>query len=64
LSGLEGLYGEDVNANLKAQSLVPEDINAWGNAGKTGWLQNTLAVINTLKPKGPFGGGGGGGGDA
>lgn len=48
LSGLEGLYGEDVNAGLKAQGLVPEDINAWANAGKTGWLQNTLGTIDTL----------------
>lgn len=52
LSGLEGLYGEDVNAGLKAQGLVPEDINAWANAGKTGWLQNTLGVIDTLSGAG------------
>ena len=50
ISGLEGLYGTDVNAGLKAQGLVPEDINAWANANKTGWLQNTLDTINTLKP--------------
>jgi len=47
LSGLEGLYGEDVNAGLKAQGLVPEDINAWTNASKTGWLQNAEGVVDT-----------------
>lgn len=48
LTGLEGLFNTDVGAGLKAQSLVPEDINAWSNAGKTGWLQNTLGTISTL----------------
>lgn len=45
---LGGLYGTDVNAQLKAQGLVPEDINAWMNAGRSGWLQDTEGVINTL----------------
>lgn len=48
LAGLADLYGEDVNAGLKAQGLVPEDINAWSNANKTGWLQNTTGVLDTL----------------
>ena len=48
LSGLEGLYGTDVNAGLKAQSLVPDDIKAWADADRTGWLQNTLGVVNSL----------------
>jgi hypothetical protein len=42
------LYGTDVNAGLKAQNLVPEDINAWANANKTGWLQNTTDIMNSL----------------
>jgi FlaG/FlaF family flagellin (archaellin) len=58
ITGLEGLYGEDVNANLKAQSLVPEDIDAWAKANDTGWVQNTLKTIDVLKPKVPIGGGG------
>ncbi len=45
---LGGLYGTDVNAQLKAQGLVPEDINSWVNAGKSGWYQNTLQGIDTL----------------
>lgn len=63
LSGLEGLYGTDVNAGLKAQGLVPEDINAWADASKTGWYQNLLAGLNTVggmgaKIAGGLGGGG------
>jgi hypothetical protein len=50
LKQLEGIYGTDVGAQLKAQSLVPEDIDAWAKANQTGWLQNTLATIDTLKP--------------
>jgi hypothetical protein len=45
---LSGLYGTDVGAQLKAEGLVPEDINSWVNAGKSGWLQNTLGTIDTL----------------
>jgi hypothetical protein len=56
LKGLEGLYGTDVGAQLKAQSLVPEDIDAWAKANQTGWLQNTLATIDALKPKASAGG--------
>ena len=55
LKQLEGLYGTDVGAQLKAQSLVPEDINAWANANNTGWLQNVDQTITALKPKGSFG---------
>jgi hypothetical protein len=48
LSGLEGLYGTDVNAGLKAQGLVPEDINSWANANKTGWLQNMNDTVRAF----------------
>ena len=48
LSGLEGLYGTDVNAGLKAQSLVPSDVDAWAKADQTGWLQQTLGTLGTL----------------
>ena len=57
LQGLQGLYGTDVGAQLKAQGLVPEDIGAWANASNSGWVQN---VDNTLKALNPGGGGGGG----
>jgi len=59
LKQLEGLYGTDVGAQLKAQSLVPEDIDAWSKANQTGWVQNTAMMIDALKPKfGPVGAGG------
>lgn len=45
---LSGLYGTDVSAQLHAMGLQPEDINAEANAGKQGWLQNTLSTIQTL----------------
>lgn len=48
LGGLQGLYGTDVNAQMKAMGIIPEDINAEVNAGKSGWLQNTEGVIDTL----------------
>jgi len=45
---LGGLYGTDVGAQLKAEGLVPEDINSWINAGKSGWQQNAMNWIDTL----------------
>jgi hypothetical protein len=48
LQGLQGLYGTDVGAQLKAQGLVPEDINAWANANNTGWMQNVDQTISAL----------------
>lgn len=45
LQQLQGMYGEDVNAQLKAQGLVPEDINAWANANNSGWVQNVDQTI-------------------
>jgi hypothetical protein len=47
LKQLEGVYGTDVGAQLKAQELVPEDINAWVNANKTGWQQNLEQALET-----------------
>ena len=45
---LGGLYGTNVDASLKAQGLLPEDINAETNAGKSGWFQNMTNLIDTL----------------
>lgn len=45
---LSGLYGTDVNAQLKAQGLVPEDIDAWTKASQTGPLQDVEGVLGTL----------------
>ena len=47
-SELGNLYGTDVNANLKAQGLMPEDINAETNSGKSGWFQNMTSMITSL----------------
>jgi hypothetical protein len=41
-SALSGLYGTDVNADLKAQGLVPEDINAENAAAQSGVQQNAM----------------------
>jgi hypothetical protein len=46
------MYGTDVNAQLKAMGIIPEDINAGLNAGKSGWLQNTEGVLGTLSGMG------------
>jgi hypothetical protein len=54
-SALEGLYGTDVSAQLRAMGLIPEDVNADTNAGSQGWLQNATGVIKAL---GSLGGGG------
>lgn len=40
LSGLEGMYGTDVGAQLKSMGLIAPDINSEVNAGKSGWAQN------------------------
>jgi len=58
LKQLEGIYGTQTGAQLKAQSLVPEDIDAWTNASKAGWLQNVEGVMGTI---GSMAGGIGGG---
>ena len=51
-SGLQGLYGTDVNAQLKAMGIDTNDINAEVNAGKSGWLQNGLDIASTLSGMG------------
>lgn len=48
LQQLQGVYGTDVGAQLRAMALEPEDINAEVNAGKSGWLQNAEGIIKTL----------------
>lgn len=48
LRELQGVYGTDVGAQLRAMALEPEDINAEVNAGKSGWLQNAEGIIKTL----------------
>lgn len=52
LGGLNNMYGQDVSQQMKAMGLSTDAINAEVNAGKSGWLQNTLDTINALKPSG------------
>lgn len=47
-SGLAGLYGTDVNAQIGAQRNQTADINAETEAGKSGWLQNITSGLGTL----------------
>jgi len=60
--GLQGLYGTDTSGMLDAMGQQHEDINYEVEAGKSGWLQNALAIINTLKAGGGGGMAGGFGG--
>lgn len=53
---LGGLYGEDVNADIKAQSLVPEDINAANAAAQSGAQQNAMKWYQLATRQGGGGG--------
>jgi hypothetical protein len=46
--GLQGMYGTDTSGMLQAQGQEANDINAEVNANKTGWLQNTMGILQTL----------------
>jgi hypothetical protein len=50
LTGLEGVRGGDIHAQLQAQGLVPEDINAWVKAAsrEPTMFQDVLGSINAL----------------
>lgn len=55
ITGLEGLYGTNVGAQLKAMGQQNEDIDTAIKAGQSGWMQNTMGMINALKgTKGPM----------
>lgn len=46
--GLEGLYGTDTSGMLNAMNQESGDINAETNAGKSGWLQNSLNLLKDI----------------
>lgn len=46
-AGMNGLYGTDTDAQLKAMGLQNQDISGQVEAGKSGWVQNTLGGINS-----------------
>lgn len=50
-AGLGRMYGVDTSGMLESQGQEANDINAEVNANKTGWLQNTLNIMNTLNGK-------------
>jgi hypothetical protein len=46
--GLQGMYGTDTSGMLDSQGQEANDINAEVGANKTGWLQNALAIADTV----------------
>jgi hypothetical protein len=46
--GLEHMYGVDTSGMLQSQGQEANDINAEVNAGKSGWLQNTMGVLQGI----------------
>ena len=46
--GLQGMYGTDTSGMLEASGQIAPDVNAESNADKTGWLQNTLGILQTI----------------
>lgn len=48
LSGLEGMYGTDVGAQLKSMGIQNQDLDTAIQAGNSGWLQNSEGVLGTL----------------
>jgi len=47
-TGLEHLYGVDTSGMLNAMGQESQDINSEVNAGKSGWLQNTMGILNDI----------------
>ncbi len=45
---LSKLYGVDTSGMLDAMGQEANDVNAEANAGRSGWLQNTLGILNTI----------------
>ncbi len=50
--GEAGLFQTDTDAALKAMGINTNDINTQLEAGKSGWLQNTLNTVKTLSGMG------------
>lgn len=54
IQGLEGQYQTNVGAGENALGLSDNALQVQNQSRQNGWLQNTLGVLNTLKP--PAGG--------
>lgn len=50
LSGIEGMYGQNLAAETGNLNAANAGVNAETNAGNNGWFQNTIAAINAFKP--------------
>jgi hypothetical protein len=61
LEGLGRLQGQQQGMVLPSIGLRNQSIGTDIEAGKSGWFQNMIQLINALKPGGKGGGGGGGG---
>lgn len=48
IHGLQGLYGTDTTGMLDAMGQRTKDVNSEVDAGKSGWLQNTLDTVKTI----------------
>jgi hypothetical protein len=46
--GLGGMYKTDTSGMLQAMGQEAPDINSEVNASKSGWLQNTMGILNGL----------------
>lgn len=46
--GLANMYGVDTSGMLQSQGQEANDINAEVNANNSGWLQNSMGLINTM----------------
>ena len=57
-TGLQGILGEDVRGQVANAGLVPENINAGVNAGKSGWFQNLMEYMKTASNAAAGAGGG------
>ncbi len=47
-SGLQGLYGVNTSGMLQSQGQEAKDIEAQVQAGNSGWLQNTMGILQGL----------------
>lgn len=57
ISGEQGLYGQNLNATLSALGAQNNATGELNQAGQSGWLQNTLNILNTVSGMGTAAGG-------
>lgn len=52
ISGLSGLYGQQMQDLLASMGVQNQAVNAQSNAGQSGWLQNVTGVLGSLSGAG------------